>query len=324
MAKQTVGIGAAANDGNGDGARVAFGKINDNFNEVYTALGDGSSLAVPETIQDLVGGMVTGNTETRITVTYQDADGTLDFVVDNDLSNYDNSSSGFAVAATLASASNGEGASLIGLENTGGFFGSATDVEAALASAGNSLGDLEPWATISPSSKLETDDITDRVKAFDASGSSSATRPSGFDVVYWYNHGGVKPDNATSADIYSIAGSEVIQIVCSPAGDDLTTGTGKVTFRMPFAMTLTDVRASVATAPTGAALTVDINEGGSTILSTKLTIDASEKTSTTAATAAVISDSALADDAEITIDIDQVGSTIAGTDLIVTLYGDRA
>lgn len=34
-----------------------------------------------ESIQDIVGGMVTGNTETNITVTYQDADGTLDFDV---------------------------------------------------------------------------------------------------------------------------------------------------------------------------------------------------------------------------------------------------
>ena len=35
-----------------------------------------------EEIQDIVGAMVTGNTETLITVTYQDGDGTLDFVVD--------------------------------------------------------------------------------------------------------------------------------------------------------------------------------------------------------------------------------------------------
>ena len=34
-----------------------------------------------EQVQDLVGGMVTGNTESNITVTYQDGDGTLDFVV---------------------------------------------------------------------------------------------------------------------------------------------------------------------------------------------------------------------------------------------------
>jgi hypothetical protein len=104
----------------------------------------------------------------------------------------------------------------------------------------------------------------------------------------------------------------------------LTTGTAKVTFRMPCAVTLTAVRASVTTAPTGSTLVVDINEAGASILSTKLSIDASEKTSTTAATAAVISDSALADDAEMTIDIDQIGSTIAGTGLKVTLIGTRA
>jgi hypothetical protein len=39
--------------------------------------------------------MVTGNTETLITVTYQDADGTIDFVVDNNLANYSNASSNF-------------------------------------------------------------------------------------------------------------------------------------------------------------------------------------------------------------------------------------
>lgn len=36
MAKQTIGIGTAANDGTGDNIRVAFDKVNDNFNEVYT------------------------------------------------------------------------------------------------------------------------------------------------------------------------------------------------------------------------------------------------------------------------------------------------
>ncbi len=104
----------------------------------------------------------------------------------------------------------------------------------------------------------------------------------------------------------------------------LTTGTAKVTFRMPHKVTLTAVRASVTTAPTGAVLTVDINEAGVSILSTKLTIDATEKTSTTAAAAAVISDASLADDAEMTVDIDTVGSTIAGAGLKVLLIGTYA
>lgn len=100
-----------------------------------------------------------------------------------------------------------------------------------------------------------------------------------------------------------------------------TTGTGKITFRAPHAMTLTQIpRASVNTAPVGSTLIVDINESGTSILSTKLSIDASEKTSTTAATAAVLSDTSIADDAEISIDIDQVGSSTAGAGLKITLY----
>src|SRR5210317_1594942 len=49
-----------------------------------------------ERVQDIAGAMFTSNTETLITATYQDADGTIDLVVDNDLSNYDNTTSDFA------------------------------------------------------------------------------------------------------------------------------------------------------------------------------------------------------------------------------------
>ncbi len=130
----------------------------------------------------------------------------------------------------------------------------------------------------------------------------------------------------TMADLAAFVGAaggnaSVIPIAVSDETTALTTGAAKVTFRMPFAFTLTAVRASVTTAPTGAAIQVDINEGGVSILSTKLTIDATEKTSTTAATPAVIGDSGLADDAEITIDIDAVGSTVAGAGLKVYLIG---
>ena len=117
----------------------------------------------------------------------------------------------------------------------------------------------------------------------------------------------------TLADIAALASSaQCIAIACSDEATALAAGTGKVTFRMPYAMTLTAVRASLTTAQaSGSVFTVDINEAGTTILSTKLTIDNTEKTSTTAAAAAVISDTALADDAEITIDIDQIGDGTA-------------
>lgn len=115
---------------------------------------------------------------------------------------------------------------------------------------------------------------------------------------------------------------EVIIVAVGDETTAITTGTAKVTFRMPFAMTLTAVRASLTTASSSGTPTVDINEGGTTILSTKLTIDANELTSTTAATAAVISDTALADDAEMTIDIDTAGTGAKG--LKVALIGTRA
>lgn len=100
----------------------------------------------------------------------------------------------------------------------------------------------------------------------------------------------------------------------------LTTGTAKVTFRFPVAATLTEVRASLTSAQSsGTILTVDINKNGTTMLSTKLTVDNSEKTSETAATAHVISVSSIADDDEITIDIDAVGT--GGTGLKVTFIG---
>ncbi len=53
-----------------------------------------------ERIQDIAGAMFTSNTETRITATYQDADGTVDLVVDDDLNNYSNTTSAFIKADT--------------------------------------------------------------------------------------------------------------------------------------------------------------------------------------------------------------------------------
>jgi hypothetical protein len=114
---------------------------------------------------------------------------------------------------------------------------------------------------------------------------------------------------------------EVIELAASDETTTLTTGTAKLTFRMPFALTLTAVRSSVTTASSSGLVTADIKENGATILSTLLSIDATERTSTTAATAAVISDTALADDAEITIDITAAGTGAKG--LKVTLIGTR-
>ena len=134
--------------------------------------------------------------------------------------------------------------------------------------------------------------------------------------VLTVNSGATAPEWATITESFTIALSD-------EATTDIAVATDVVTFRMPYAFTVTDVRASCNTAPVGSTIIVDINESGTTILSTKLSIDASETTSTTAASAAVISDANIADDAEVSFDIDQVGSTTPGKGLKVTLIGYR-
>lgn len=112
-----------------------------------------------------------------------------------------------------------------------------------------------------------------------------------------------------------------IQLAASDETTALTAGTNKVIFRAPHAFTLTGVRASLSTAQaSGSIFTVDINQSGSSVLSTKITIDNTEKTSVTAATPPVISTSAITDDAEISIDIDQIGNGTA-KGLKITLIG---
>ena len=123
------------------------------------------------------------------------------------------------------------------------------------------------------------------------------------------------------------AQTESFIIACSDESTALTTGTAKVSWRMPYAFTLTagegGVQASCNQDPSGAILTMDINEGGSTILSTKLTI-AIGSTTSVGGTAPVISDVNLAANALMTVDIDQIGSSNAGTGLKVTLIGVKA
>jgi len=116
---------------------------------------------------------------------------------------------------------------------------------------------------------------------------------------------------------------DTMTIALSDEDTSITTGAAKVTFRAPFAMTLTSIpRSSLSTASTSGLVTVDINERGTSVLgANKLSIDANEKTSTTASTATTLSDTSIADDAEITFDIDAAGTGAKG--LKVTLYYRR-
>ncbi|MBB3841135.1 hypothetical protein FHS57_005156 [Runella defluvii] len=144
--------------------------------------------------------------------------------------------------------------------------------------------------------------------------------------------GGISTVNFTGAGVVaSVSGSaltadvkdfESLVIAASDETTSIGAGMAKVTFRMPYAMTVTNVRISVNTAQvSGALLTVVIKENGTSILSTNLTLDNTEKSSTTAATPAVISDSILGDDSEITIDVSQIGDgTAKGLKVIFNGY----
>lgn len=105
---------------------------------------------------------------------------------------------------------------------------------------------------------------------------------------------------------------EVWGIAFSDETTAITTGTSKVTWMWPFAVTIVNVYCGLGVAQTsGSIFTVDINEAGTTILSTKLTVDNGETTSTTAATPPVISDSSIAAGALMSADVDQVGDGTA-------------
>lgn len=144
-----------------------------------------------------------------------------------------------------------------------------------------------------------------------------------YNGVAWQSDSTRAPTRQAIADKIEVLSVRPVEIgvALSDETTAITTGTAKVTIRAPYAFALTAVRASLTTASSSGTPTVDINESGTTVLSTKLTIDVSEKTSTTAAVPAVISDAAIADDAEITFDIDSSGTDAAG--MKVFLIGHR-
>ena len=67
MAKQTINIGASANDGTGDPLRNAFDKTNDNFNELYLALGSSTN---PINLFDTSGNIDYSNRPNKISFLY--------------------------------------------------------------------------------------------------------------------------------------------------------------------------------------------------------------------------------------------------------------
>lgn len=90
MASQNLNV-STANSGQGDRLRDAFIAVRKMFHDIYgstdsytDALNIGG-LNFSENIQDIIGAMVSGNTETNISVTYDDTSGKLNFAVSADI-----------------------------------------------------------------------------------------------------------------------------------------------------------------------------------------------------------------------------------------------
>ena len=118
-----------------------------------------------------------------------------------------------------------------------------------------------------------------------------------------------------------------MQVAASDETTALTVADDKVTFRMPYAMTLNagiaGVRASLTTAGTTSGVTtIDIEQGGVSILSTLLTIDYGELTSYTAATAVVVGTVALTDNSVMTVNVDGLSGGATESGLKIQLIGD--
>lgn len=130
----------------------------------------------------------------------------------------------------------------------------------------------------------------------------------------------VTPDGLAGSN----TGKRVIQIKLWDETTAITVGDGRFIFRVPAemaGMVITSVRAYVTTVSSSGTPTFQIRSitDSVDVLSTLLTIDVSEKSSTTAVTAAVINtaNDDLADDEELAIDIDVAGTGAKGAGITI-------
>jgi len=127
-------------------------------------------------------------------------------------------------------------------------------------------------------------------------------------------------------DASAIKHANAMEVACSDESTAITVGTAKCTFRLPFGMELNAGEAGFRASLTGAGstsgdTTIDCNQNGSTILTTKCTINYSDLTSVGATVPVVIGTTTLTDNAEITIDVDGITGGADETGLKIQLIG---
>lgn len=106
MAKQTVNIGGAANDGTGDPLRTAFNKLNDNFDEVYgnnfvTTNQIADDAVTTDKLADSINTEITANTAKVTNATHTgDVTGSTALTIANDAVTHDKLENRYTAKAT--------------------------------------------------------------------------------------------------------------------------------------------------------------------------------------------------------------------------------
>lgn len=104
----------------------------------------------------------------------------------------------------------------------------------------------------------------------------------------------------------------------------LSVKTGTAKFIVPAGTwTITDVKAVITTANTGATVIADVNKNGTTIFGTQGNRPTIPVSTTTAVTSGAFSVSSLSGGDLLSVDVDQIGSTIAGSHLTVMVAMTR-
>ena len=139
--------------------------------------------------------------------------------------------------------------------------------------------------------------------------------------------GTLKPSSVAAASPVTSVANKTGAVTLSVTGtlptfskvSTLTVGSGTLRLPVDTAYTITGVRLTVGTAPTGASLICDVLKNGTTIFTTSAnrpTIAAGSNAGGPGATPDV---TALSPGDYLTVNIDQVGSTIAGSDLVLSV-----
>jgi hypothetical protein len=230
--QKNISIGTTDNAEDGITLREAFRRIRKNFAEIYGDT-DSENLtdteAVTETnfethivekIQDTVGGMVSGNTETNITVTYDDTNGNLDFVVAADITDV-NAGDG------MTGTSEGGGAATLNVVGGDGITVSADEVEVTVDDTTIELSASDGSGAL----KIKDDGVDHDQLANRYTARAAAVTTAGPTTLDWSNASifPVTMGGSHTLNFSSYKKGQVVDIIVSGANHTITLGTSSGT-----------------------------------------------------------------------------------------------